>query len=145
MPAFAGMTVRFCGCWSYFVAEKRLSNELAEMTGWAPATRPSFAGGAGATAATAAGASETDGFSTCRTVAGLVSGFAAAVVFGTDVSLRLASTTLGFARTGGGADAAASAVLPPSPTLRARLEKKLSDGAGAAARASRATRCVAAV
>ena len=125
---------------AYFAAEKRLSNEFADTIGWAPATRPSFAGGA---AAGAAEVSESDGFSGGRAAACFVSPAfgAAAAAFGADASgrvgsFRLASMTFGFAGIGC-ALAVVSAAAPPRPILRARLLKMLSDCAFGAADATR--------
>src|SRR4051794_41232857 len=98
----------------YFTAEKRLSNELAGMIGWAPATNASFAGGAAA-------GSETVGLNGGRVAAAtLVSaGFGAAAGLGTAPDGRgvsFASMTFGLA---GVALEVGSA--PGSPTLRAGL------------------------
>src|SRR3984885_8179071 len=125
----------------YLPAEKRLSNEFADTTGWAPATRLFEAAGAAAGAGVSAAVSVTAGLSAGLAEACLVSVFAG---FG------LASATLGLAGVGVGCGVvvpvASAAALPPRPTLRARLEKKPSDSplcAGAtdcAAGAAEATR-----
>ena len=137
MPAFAGMTARYELSLAYFTAEKRPSNEFADTIGWAPATRPSFAGGAAA-----ASESVTDGFSGGWAAACLVSAFGAAAfgidASGRDGSFRLASMTFGFAGIGC-ALAVVSAAAPPSPILRARLLKIPSDWAFGAADATRVT------
>jgi hypothetical protein len=109
----------------YFTAPKRLSNEFDETIGAEPATW------AGAEAA-GAGASDTDGFRDGRLAACLGSGFGAAA-FGTAASgrgagsVRLASTTFGFAGAAGGGVLAVASPEPPMPTLRARLEKNPPD------------------
>ena len=124
----------------YLKAEKRLSKEFAGTIGCEPATRLSFAAGAGA-----AGVSESDGFSGGRgadaaACLGSAAFGAAAVAFGAATSgrdggsLRLASITFGLVGTGALAVVSAE---PPSPTLRARLEKKPSDCAAGAADATR--------
>src|SRR4051812_50089690 len=84
----------------YFIAEKRLSNELAGTIGCAPATSASLAGGAAA-------GSETVGLNGGRVAAAtLVSaGFGAAAGFGTAAAGRggvFGSMTFGFAGVGGG-------------------------------------------
>src|SRR5260370_41370086 len=120
---------------AYFTAPKRLSNEFDDTIGADPATRLSFAAGAGAGAAEAV--SEADGFSAGLAAACLASAFGAAA--GCGVSVRLASITFGFAG-GGGAVLAVLAVasaVPPIPTLRARLLKNPSDCAFGAAFATR--------
>jgi hypothetical protein len=106
----------------YLPAEKRLSNEFADTTGWAPATRLFEAAGAAAGAGVSGAVSVTAGLSAGLAEACLVSVFAG---FG------LASATLGLAGVvvGCGVVVAvvSAAALPPRPTLRARLEKKPSD------------------
>src|SRR6185437_3937256 len=118
------------GAKSHFVAEKRLSKEFDCTIGVPPATRLLCWGAAGAALAVA-DASVTDGFSGGRVglaSACRVSGFCA---FGSG----LAAVLVGFAAASGGAcvEAVVSALAPPMPTLRARLEKKPSDCCGAAA------------
>src|ERR1700733_4152798 len=106
----------------YLPAEKRLSNEFADTTGWAPATRLFEAAGAAAGAGVSAAVSVTAGLSAGLAEACLVSVFAG---FG------LASATLGLAGVVVGCGVVvpvASAVgLPPRPTLRGRLERDPSD------------------
>src|SRR5437868_10301320 len=92
---------------SYFIAEKRLSNELDCTIGVAPATNESFAAGAGA-------GSDSVGLNGGRAAATLVSaglgaGFGAAAG-------RCASMTFGLA------GIAVAVVSLARPTLRARLE-----------------------
>src|SRR5262245_14581745 len=78
---------------SYFAAEKRLSNELAETIGWAPATSPSLGGGA----------DESDAVRPSATaVFGAGRWAACLVAAGFGGSLCLASATFGFAGAGDG-------------------------------------------
>src|SRR3954454_23142085 len=93
----------------YFIAEKRLSNELDGTIGVAPATSESFAAGPGAgsdSVGLTGGRAEATGVS-----AGLGAGLGAAAG-------RCASMTFGLAGT------AVAVVSLARPTLRARLEKK---------------------
>jgi len=117
----------------YFAAEKRLSNELDDTIGWAPATSVSLAGvGAGS-----ADASESEGFSaagraaatcldSCFTSTGLVAAVFGVQASGRGGSLRLASAIFGLA---GAAEAVLAVVseVAPSPTLRTRSAKKPPD------------------
>jgi len=114
-----GETGRRAGV-SYFSAEKRLSNELLETIGCAPAIAvPDVL---------AVGCSAWAGFA-CAVAAGLVSaGFGAGAGFDT----FFASIARGLA---GGALAVVSE--PPIPILRARLVKKPSDFAEESAEATR--------
>src|SRR5258706_1005139 len=132
---------------SYLKPEKRLANELGDTIGCEPATMLSFA--AGAAAAATAGVSATEGFSGGRAAACFVSGFGvAAAVFGAEASgrgtsVRLTSTTFGFAGMGCAVAVVSAAPPPPRPTLRARLLKKPSDCAFGAADATRVAGAVA--
>src|SRR5581483_7409780 len=116
-----GETGRRAGVSSYFNAEKRLSNELLETIGCAPAIAvPDVL---------AVGCSPCGTGFACAVAAGLVSaGFGAGAGFDT----FFASITRGFA---GGALAVVSE--PPIPILRARLVKKPSDFAEESAEATR--------
>src|ERR1700733_11457643 len=108
----------------YLPAEKRLSNEFADTTGWAPATRLVDAAGAAAGAGVSTAVSVTAGLS-----AGLAE--AEACLVSIFAGFGLASATLGLAGVvvGCGVVVAvvSAAALPPRPTLRARLEKNPSD------------------
>src|SRR5579883_1857520 len=118
--AFAGTTTDRAPQ-PYFVAVKRLSKELEETTGWAPATMASF--GAAADAVDWLSAAD-DGF-----------GGLAACLVSAGFAFDLASAALGLAGTeagAGGVVAVVSAVAPPRPILWARLEKKPSDCASLA-------------
>ena len=108
----------------YLAAENRLSNEFVDTIGCAPATRLGAAG-AGAGADVAAAVSVTVGFEGGCAAACLVSVFCAEA-FAASWRGGLASAAFGLAAAGWDAVAVVSAV-PPRPTLRARLEKKLSD------------------
>jgi hypothetical protein len=117
----------------YFAAEKRLSNELADTIGWAPATRLLPVAGAAGAAAVSVTAGLSGGRAAACFVSALISVLGAAAVAVAGIapsgrggrSLRLASA---FGLAGGAAGAGAllavaSAVALPRPTLRARLLK----------------------
>jgi hypothetical protein len=116
----------------YFAAEKRLSNELDDTIGWAPATSVSLAGVGAASADT----SESEGFiagraaatclGSCFTSTGLVAAVFGVQASGRGGSLRLASAIFGLA---GAAEAVLAVVseAAPSPTLRTRSAKKPPD------------------
>jgi len=117
----------------YFAAEKRLSNELDDTIGWAPATSVSLAGGGAASA----DASESDDFSaagraaatclgSCFASAGLVAAAFGVQASGRGGSLRLASAIFGLAGAAGAVLAVVSEAVP-SPTLRTRSAKKPPD------------------
>src|SRR5882724_6438220 len=112
---------------SYFVAEKRLSNEFVCTIGWAPATRPSLGAAAGS-------ASEAAGLNGGRLAACLVSAGFAAATFGV---AGLASAAFGLAGAGGGGVVDVVSGALPRPILRARLENRPSDCAFGAADATR--------
>src|ERR1700722_13050254 len=122
----------------HLVAEKRLSNEFADTTGWAPATRLLETVGA---AAGAGGVS-----AAVSVTAGLSAGLAEACLVSVFAGFGLASAILGLAEVVGCVVVAAvtsADALPPRPTLRARLEKKPSDSPLCAAGVAEATDCVA--
>ncbi|GCC48543.1 hypothetical protein chiPu_0032779, partial [Chiloscyllium punctatum] len=113
---------------AYFTAEKRVSNELVCTTGAEPASW--VAAGAAAAVSVA-----------CGFGAGLAVTFGSAFGATRTTDCGLASATFGLAgAAAAGAGAAvllASAVAPPMPTLRAKLERKPSDLSDAFAEATR--------
>src|SRR5271165_1487503 len=101
----------------YFVAEKRLSKELGETIGWAPATIASLDG--------AADGSEEDWLSAIDGLraGGLAACLASAGLAATALDFASAAFGLAGAGAGGGVVAVVSAVAPPRPILWARLAK----------------------